>query len=295
MTRAAQQGTLPLLGAHMSVAGGLHLAFARIRAVAGEALQIFTRNQRQWQVAPIAPAEAGLFRETWRQVGPMPVAGHTSYLINLASPREDVAGKSVAALAGELRRCTALSLPFLVMHPGAHLGSGVEAGLARLTGNLDAVFDQVPEAGGVMVLLETTAGQGSSLGGRFAELAAVIVRSRHPERLGVCFDTCHSFAAGYDIRSPAAYAATFAEFDREIGLERLKFFHLNDSLRELGSGVDRHTHIGRGEIGLAGFRLLLNDPRFAGRPMVLETPKGEDLREDRENLAVLRGLLDTRH
>lgn len=283
---------MPLLGAHMSVAGGLHLAFAQIRAVAGEALQIFTRNQRQWQAAAIAPEEARLFQEAWQQAGAMPVASHDSYLINLASPREDIFRKSLACLADELRRCAVLGIPFLVMHPGAHLGSGVQTGLARVAGALDTVFTQVPEAATVMVLLETTAGQGSSLGARFEELAAIIAHSRHPGRLGVCFDTCHAFAAGYDIRSQTAYQETFALFDREIGLKRLKFFHLNDSLRKLGSGVDRHTHIGQGEIGLEGFRLLLNDPRFKGHPMVLETPKGKELREDRENLALLRGLIN---
>ncbi|MGV1100678.1 deoxyribonuclease IV [Thiovibrio sp. JS02] len=282
---------MPLLGAHMSVAGGLHLAFARIREVGGEALQIFTRNQRQWRARPIAPEERRLFLEAWKQCGPLPVASHDSYLINLASPQEETAQKSMAALGDELRRCAALAIPYLVMHPGAHLGSGAEAGISRVAANLDTVFRKAVEADEVMVLLETTAGQGSSLGATFAELAAIIGQSRHADRLGVCFDTCHVFAAGYDLRNAAAYEKTMAEFESQVGLGRLKFFHLNDSLQMLGGRVDRHTHIGAGQIGREGFRLLLNDPRFRNHPMTLETPKGEDLREDKENLALLRGLI----
>ncbi len=282
---------MPRLGAHMSVAGGLHLAFARLRAVGGEALQIFTRNQRQWRAKPIEPEERRLFLEAWEESGRPPVAAHGSYLINLASPAAEVAEKSMLALADELRRCQLLAIPWLVLHPGAHLGSGVEAGLARVAENLDRALRQADGAGEVLVLLETTAGQGSSLGATFAELAAIIAQSRHPERLGVCFDTCHAFAAGYDLRSAAAYAATMREFASHLGLDRLRFFHLNDSLQDWGARVDRHAHIGAGRIGLEGFRCLLTDPRFASHPMTLETPKGEDLREDRENLALLRGLL----
>ncbi|MDH4322472.1 MAG: deoxyribonuclease IV [Desulfobulbaceae bacterium] len=174
------------------------------------------------------------------------------------------------------------------MHPGSHLGEGVEEGLARFSRNLDAVLAN--SDAGVMVLLETTAGQGTNLGSRFEELAAIIGQSRHPDRLGVCFDTCHAFAAGYDLRTPAGYAAVFEDFDRRIGLDRLRFFHLNDSVKGLGSRVDRHAHIGQGEIGSEGFRLLLNDPRFASHPMTLETPKADDLAEDITNLALLRSL-----
>jgi len=281
---------MPLLGAHMSVAGGLHLAFVRIREAGGESLQIFTRNQRQWRARAVSAEERRLFLDAWEECGPMPVAAHNSYLINLASPKEEVREKSIRALADELRRCSALKIPYLVMHPGAHLGSGAEAGISRVAENLDTVFEATAGADEVMVLLENTAGQGSSLGATFAELAAIIGSSRHSKRFGVCLDTCHAFAAGYDIRIEAAYEKTFAEFDKEIGLERLRFFHLNDSLQALGSHVDRHTHIGAGKIGKEGFRLLMNDPRFAEHPMTLETPKGEDLQEDKENLALLRSL-----
>lgn len=282
---------MPLLGAHMSVAGGLHHAFAHIRKVNGEALQIFTRNQRQWRAAPISEAEAAQFRNAWHGCGLMPVASHDSYLINLASPKGEVAEKSVHALADELERCAKLAIPSVVMHPGAHLGAGTAAGLATFTRHLDAAFGAASSATKVMVLLENTAGQGTSLGASFEELAGIISQSAYPDRLGVCYDTCHGFAAGYDIRTAKAYEQTFAEFDRIIGLDRLKFFHLNDAIKGLGSRVDRHTHIGRGEIGRSGFRLLVNDPRFASHPMVLETPKGDDLAEDIENLRLLRSLM----
>ncbi len=282
---------MPYLGAHMSVAGGLHLAFAHLRTVGGEALQIFTRNQRQWRAAPVTPTEAQVFRAAWQEAGHPPIVSHDSYLINLASPKPEVAAKSVQALADELERCAVLGIPSLIMHPGAHLGAGVEAGIALVARNLDAAIERAAKAEGVSVLLENTAGQGTTLGGHFAELAGIIAASRHPARLGACFDTCHAFAAGYDLRTPAAYRQTFAEFEGTIGLRRLKFFHLNDAIKGLGSHLDRHTHIGQGEIGLEGFRLLLNDRRFAHHPMVLETPKAADLVEDIENLRVLRGLL----
>lgn len=275
----------------MSVAGGLHFAFDHLRKVGGEALQIFTRNQRQWRATPISTAEAKAFHAAWQEAGRPPVASHDSYLINLASPKPEVVAKSVQALADELERCAALGIPWVIMHPGAHLGSGVEAGIVLVAKNLDAAFAAATKTEGVMVLLENTAGQGTTLGADFAELAGIIAASRHPQRLGICFDTCHAFAAGHELRTPAAYRKTFAEFDRTIGLDRLKFFHLNDAIKGLGSHLDRHTHIGQGEIGLAGFRLLLNDPRFAHHPMVLETPKDEQLTEDIENLRTLRGLM----
>lgn len=282
---------MPLLGAHMSIAGGHALAFERLAQVGGEALQIFVKNQRQWRTAPLKKEAIAAFRAAWQDHNRLPVAVHDSYLINLAAPDPELAARSVVALADELTRAGLLGIPYLIMHPGAHGGDAVEAGLARFTANLDLALAEAGPANEVMVLLETTAGQGTGLGSRFEELAAVIQASRFTDRLGVCLDTCHLFAAGYDIRTPATYAATFAEFDRVVGLERLHFFHLNDAKKELGSRVDRHEHIGRGKIGREGFRLLLNDPRFAAHPMVLETPKSKDLHEDKANLAVLRGLL----
>ncbi len=281
---------MPLLGAHMSIAGGLHLAFDRIVEVQGEALQIFTRNERQWQIPPLSEDAVSLFHERHRETGAMPVAAHDSYLINLAALDPTTLEKSVAAFAAELQRAELLGIPHLIMHPGSHGGMGVEEGVERFVRNLDRALT-LSECSNVMVLLETTAGQGTSLGSRFEELAAILRASDFRHRLGICFDTCHAFAAGYDLRTPDAYAATFSRFDEIIGLENLKFFHLNDSRKGLGVHVDRHEHIGRGEIGLNAFRLLLNDPHFSGHPMVLETPKGKDMREDRENLAVLRSLM----
>ena len=274
----------------MSVAGGLHLAFDRLQKVAGQALQIFTRNQRQWRAVPVTTEEAALFKAAWIEAGRPPVASHDSYLINLASGKEETVAKSTVALIDELVRCQALAIPYLVMHPGSHLGDGSEAGVGRFVKHLDAVLAG-SDAESVQVLLETTAGQGTNLGSSFEELAAIINQSQYSHRLGICFDTCHAFAAGYDFRTPHGYEQVFNDFDRQIGLDRLKFFHLNDSIKGLGSRVDRHTHIGQGEIGLEAFRLLMNDPRFASLPMALETPKSETLHEDIENLRVLRGLV----
>lgn len=279
---------MPLLGAHESVAGGLHLAFDRLAKVGGSALQIFTRNQRQWNPSPVTDEEQTLFHDAWAECPDIPVASHASYLVNLASGKPDLVKKSITAFIDELKRCEVLNIPMVVMHPGSHGGDGVETGLARFTKNLDLALEGADNE--VMVLLETTAGQGTGLGSRFEELAAIIEGSKYGDKLGVCLDTCHIFAAGYDIRSRECYQKSMAEFDRIVGLERIKFFHLNDSQKGLDCRVDRHEHIGKGEIGLEGFKNILTDPRFSEHPMTLETPKGKDLMEDRENLAVLREL-----
>jgi len=273
----------------MSIAGGLHMAFEHIQAVNGTALQIFTRNQRQWKIVPLAEYDIQLFGVAWEQWGNYPIAAHDSYLINLASPKDEQIDRSRLSFAEELRRIEALNVPYLVTHPGSHLGEGVDAGIERYVTNLDRAI----EASGTekaMVLLETTAGQGTNLGSTFEELAAIIAQSRHPHRLGVCYDTCHTFAAGYDIRTPETYAATFASFEKTIGLDRLKFFHMNDTKNEFDSRKDRHEHIGKGAIGLDGFRNLMQDTRFADIPKVLETPKDKDLKDDVRNLKILRKL-----
>ncbi|QJB55878.1 deoxyribonuclease IV [Pseudodesulfovibrio sp. zrk46] len=277
------------LGAHMSIAGGLHMAFEHIRKVNGTALQIFTRNQRQWKVPPLTDYDIELFTVAREQWGNYPIAAHDSYLINLASPKEEQAERSCLAFANEMRRIEALDVPYLVTHPGSHLGEGVEAGIERYVANLDRAIENAGTKKG-MVLLETTAGQGTNLGSTFEELAAIIERSAHQDRLGVCYDTCHTFAAGYDIRTPEAYAETFESFDKHIGIDRLKFFHLNDTKNEFNSRKDRHEHIGQGEIGLEGFRNLMTDPRFAEIPKTLETPKDRDLKDDIRNLETLREL-----
>ncbi|PKN30983.1 MAG: deoxyribonuclease IV [Deltaproteobacteria bacterium HGW-Deltaproteobacteria-21] len=283
---------MPLLGAHMSISGGLDLAFSRILEIGGEALQIYTRNQRQWRCPALTEEAALRFRERREESGSMPVAAHDAYLINLASADTVTLRQSVSAFADELRRASRLSIPFLIAHPGSHLGTGTSAGIKRFVNHLDRAIT-LAEIQDVTVLLEITAGQGTNLGSSFEEIGSMITLSHFGRLLGVCFDTCHAFAAGYDIRTPETYSATLESFDLAIGLDRIRFFHLNDSKLPLGSRVDRHEHIGKGKIGLECFRLLLNDSRFQSHPMVLETPKGKDLRSDRENLKVLRSLLNS--
>ncbi|WP_310599516.1 deoxyribonuclease IV [Desulfobulbus sp.] len=281
---------MPLLGAHQSIAGGLHLAFDRIERVGGEALQIFTANQRQWRTPPLQPEAVDRFRERWAQSKGMPVAAHASYLINLAGGA-DKAEQSVAGFTEELRRCLQLGIDLVVIHPGSYGGGGVEAGVERAAHRLDLALERSGALDtGLKVLLETTAGQGTSLGSSFEELGWLLAASRFPEHLGICVDTCHIFAAGYDFRTAEGYARTMAQLERHVGLDRILLLHLNDSQKECGSRVDRHEHIGEGCIGREGFRLLLTDPRLAHLPMVLETDKGDDLAEDVENLRLLRTL-----
>jgi deoxyribonuclease-4 len=275
----------------MSIAGGLSQAFARGEHVGCETMQIFTRNERQWNARPLEADEIAAYQAEQDRSGIRPVIVHDSYLINMASPKDDLWHKSLDAFRAELERCAALGIPYLVTHPGAHTGSGEEAGLQRVAAAFNQLFDEGVGAG-VTVLLETTAGQGTALGGRFEHLAHLFELVRHSERFGLCVDTCHIFVAGYDIRTSETYAATFAELDRLVGLEHVKVFHLNDTEKEFGSHSDRHTHIGQGNIGVEGFRLLVNDPRFREVPMILETPKGKDMAEDVENLAVLRSLIE---
>lgn len=286
---ARKQTDTHFLGAHMPVAGGLHKAFERIASVGGTAMQIFTRNQRQWKTPDLDPETIAAFSRAWEEWGPYPVAAHDSYLVNLASPEEELAERSVAAVANELTRLDALRIPWLVTHPGAHKGRSREQGLTAYAANLDRALE-ASRSERAMVLLETTAGAGTVLGGSFGELGAIIGLSRHPERLGVCLDTCHAFTAGYDLRTPEAYEQTMAELDREVGLSRVRLLHLNDSKHPLGSHKDRHEHIGRGELGDGAFRRLLQDPRWSATPMVLETPKEKDLKADKRNLARLRRL-----
>ena len=232
--------------------------------------------------------EVKLFRDTLRDSGLRFATAHDSYLINLASPDPALYRRSVEAFTVEVQGAEQLGLSYLVMHPGALMGAAEEEGLTRVIRVLDEVHTRCPGYG-VQVLVETTAGQGTTLGWRFEHLAAVLSRVAAPERLGVCFDTCHVFAAGYPLAPQTDYKATMAEFDRTVGLDKLKMFHINDSLKPLGSRVDRHAHIGRGQLGLEPFRLLVNDPRFEDRPMILETPKEEDDHDDMDavNLGVL--------
>ncbi|NLD42943.1 MAG: deoxyribonuclease IV [Chloroflexi bacterium] len=278
----------PLLGAHMSIAGGPANALLRGRSIDCDAIQMFTRNANRWDSRDLTDKEIAAFHEAREATGLAHVVAHSSYLINLGSPDEALWARSQGALATELERCRLLGIAHYVLHPGAHMGAGEEAGLQRIADGLTATLAAFGD--GVTILLENTAGQGTALGYSFEQLRWLL-ENGPAERLGICFDTAHALAAGYDLRDAAGYAATWDAFDRTIGLERLAAIHLNDSKRDLGSRVDRHTHIGEGALGLEPFRLLVNDVRLRHIPMLLETPKNEDLAEDIMNLATLRSLV----
>lgn len=278
------------LGAHMSIAGGVFNAPVRGKSVGCDTIQIFVKNANRWVGKVITDEEVEQFRQAREETGIDPVFSHNSYLINLASPDDALYQKSIGAMLDELERSERLGLPFLVIHPGAHVGSGEDAGLKRIASGINTLL-QKTKGYEVKVALETTAGMKSSLGCKFEHLATLIEAIKDKNRVCVCYDTCHTFAAGYDLRTKKAYEATFKEFDKVVGLNRLCAFHLNDSVKELGSNIDRHAHIGQGYIGESGFRLLMNDDRFEKIPMVLETPKGPDMKEDVMNLKVLRGLI----
>jgi deoxyribonuclease-4 len=288
------------LGAHESIAGGLVNAFDRGHTATCETIQIFTKSNRQWRAKPLSDEDIVAWRERMKAEetsareeagGIFPVVAHTSYLINIASPKEETWVKSCDALKIEVERCEALGIRYLALHPGSHLKAGEEAGLTNVARALSWLHAETPgfEA---MVCLEGMAGQGTNLGRTFEELAWVLDHTAEGERLGVCLDSCHLYAAGFDVRTPEGYAETMDAFDRTVGLERLKMVHLNDSINELGSRRDRHTHIGEGTIGLEGFRNFVNDARLADLPGVLETDKSNDLHEDIENLVRLRSLIE---
>ena len=290
---AAQAG--PRLGAHMSTAGGLPRALDRAVATGCAAIQIFSKSSSQWRGRPLQAEETSHFRQRAVETGIGPNVAHASYLINLASPDAALRQRSVDALLDEMQRADALGLSGVVLHPGAYTTSNAEAGLARISDGIQEVFSrQTP--GSAQLLLEHTAGQGTVLGYRFEHLRSVFDALDDSSRLGVCLDTCHLVAAGYDIISEEGYARVFDEFDAVVGLGRLRVFHLNDSKKPLGSRVDRHTHIGQGCIGVEPFARLLHDDRFQGLPMLLETPKADTRSPssiepdpmDLQNLAVLR-------
>jgi deoxyribonuclease-4 len=278
-------------GAHMSIAGGIHLAPERGVKVGCGVIQLFTQNSNQWRGKPISDSEALLFRERWCESGLQEIVSHDIYLINLASAPGEIREKSLVAFREEMERCSRLGITKIVMHPGAHLGEGEEMGTNRICEAFNQLFEQVPEYTG-KILLETTAGQGSNIGYRFEHLRNILQSTAFSERFAVCYDTCHTFAAGYDITTSEGYKKTFAEFDRVIGLDRLECFHMNDSKKGLNSHVDRHEHIGRGAMGLEGFLSLVNDLRFSKIPKIIETPKGEDDEMDAVNLKVLRDLIN---
>src|SRR5438309_6046851 len=278
-----------LLGAHMSIRGGLSMAIERARSIRCTAMQMFVKNNMQWFACPLRREEIRAFLNHVQRGELLSVFGHANYLINLAATNPLFHTNSIRALAEELVRADQLELPFLVLHPGAHLGAGEEAGLKKIADSVDEVFWEIPEVK-TKIALEITAGQGSCIGHRFEHLAHIIANVREPERFGVCLDTAHLFAAGYEIGSESGVRKTFHEFDRVIGPDRLVAIHVNDSKTGRGSRVDRHEHIGKGRIGLDAFRFIMRSPRFCKIPKVLETPKRKDLAEDVINLKTLRQL-----
>src|SRR5439155_25869625 len=279
-----------LMGAHMSIRGGVSMAIERARSIRCTAMQIFVKNNMQWFARPLRSEEIRAFLDHVQRGELSSIFGHANYLINLAATNPQFHANSIRALSEELTRADQLEIPFIVLHPGAHLGAGEEAGLEKIIVSIDKIFAGLPKIK-TRIALETTAGQGSCLGEKFEHLACIISRVRKPERLCVCLNTAHVFAAGYEITNEKSTRRMFAEFDRVIGLDLLVALHLNDSKTARGSRVDRHEHIGKGQIGLEAFRFIMRDRRFRKIPKVLETPKGKELAEDVETLRILRDLI----
>ncbi len=287
---------MPILGAHQSIAGGYYRAVELAAECGCDCVQLFSKNNNQWRAKALTDDDTSKFQAALAKHGILHSLVHDSYLINLAAPDEELWWKSVEAYAVELLRAEHLGIPYVVTHPGSFTTSSEEVGLRRIIAALDEVHDKVGNVK-VCTLLENTAGQGSALGWRFEHLATILQGVKQAKRFGVCIDTCHVFAAGYPISTPKDFDATIKALDKIVGLKLVKAIHLNDSKKDLGSRVDRHEHIGRGKIGMKGFRLLLNDPRFANVPMYLETPKEDEdgkpngIALDKMNLATLRGLI----
>ncbi len=280
---------MPLLGAHVSISGGIHKAPKRGRDLGCDVIQVFSKNQMQWKAKPLTEEETEEFKKNIKKYDIKDVVIHTSYLINIGSPDEEKLKKSQDALIDEFYRASQLDIPYVVLHPGSHMGKGEEVGLSIIKDSINYIFDITKDLK-TMLLLETTAGQGSNLGYRFEQIAYLIENTKDKERIGVCLDTCHIFAAGYDIRTKEAYDNTMKAFDDIIGLSKLRAIHLNDSKNDLGTRKDRHEHIGKGYIGLDGFKFIVNDERLQNIPMILETPGGD--KYYKENLELLRSLIE---
>ena len=279
-----------LLGAHMSTTGGLHTALERGASIGCTAIQIFTRNSNQWRSKPLTEAEIATYKSAQVKARIQHVVTHASYLINLCSTNKQTAHLSRVAFIDELRRCDALGIRSLIFHPGSHTGAGEETGLRAIADALNRAHEETPECK-TMSTLESTAGQGTNLGHRFEQLATIIELVKAPERMAVCIDTCHLFAAGYPIHTEEGWGNTMDEFHRILGIQRIIAVHVNDSMKGFGSRLDRHEHIGKGEIGLTAFRMLMNDRRFDSVPKILETEKDEEMKEDVENMATLSSLI----
>jgi deoxyribonuclease-4 len=279
-----------LLGAHMSVSGGVHTAVDRATSIGCTALQVFTKNNNQWHGKPLDSSDIQSYKRKIADARIAPVVAHDSYLINLCAVNPEILKKSREAFIDELQRCEQLGIQLLNFHPGAHGGAGESDGIKKIIESLNIAHENT-KGFRVLSVVETTAGQGTAVGYKLEHLAEIIRGVDVPQRMAVCIDTCHIFAAGYNIGTEEGYEKTFQEFDEIVGLNRIAAFHVNDSKKGLGSHVDRHEHIGKGTIGLTGFGLLMNDQRFAAIPKILETPKSEDLHEDVENMNVLKGLI----
>ncbi|HQJ56632.1 MAG TPA: deoxyribonuclease IV [Caldisericia bacterium] len=279
-----------LLGAHVSIAGGVKNAPLNGEKIGCEVIQIFTKNQRQWYAKPYEKEEIEEYFNNLNKVKIKKVVAHTSYLINLASPTEEIFEKSINALIDDLERCNSLKIPFTIIHPGSHLGEGVNKGIERIVIGIERVFEKVKKGG---IALETVAGQGSNIGFEFEQLEKIIESVKEKNRIFVCFDTAHTFEAGYDIKTQNGFKKVLDEFDKIIGIEKLCAFHLNDSKTPLGSNVDRHENIGKGFLGLEPFKFLVNNKEFKNHPMILETPGGDDMYiEDLKTLNLLKSLVD---
>lgn len=283
---------MSLLGAHMSISGGYYKAVDAAAALGMQTVQLFTKNNNQWKAKPILPEESKRFAESLDQGNIVHPLSHASYLINLASPDDELWNKSIDAMLVELQRADALGIPYVVVHPGSFTTSSIEAGIERLSVALDKLHAATKDVKAIC-LLENTAGQGSNLGSQFEELAAMIAGCKEPERVGVCFDTCHALAAGYPQGTPSDFADTWQKFRQTVGIEKLKAIHVNDSKKGLGSRVDRHEHIGLGHLGESSFKLLMQDKDLLKVPMYLETPKDQNGDEpwDVTNLRLLRSFL----
>lgn len=284
----------PLIGTHVSVAGGLHTAFARATQAGCATMQIFVKNANTWNARPLTDADIASYKTAAGGATVAPVIAHAAYLINLCAITPETLAKSIAGFEDELRRCEALGVMGLVVHPGAHMGEGEEAGIRKIAESLNVIHDRT-RGFRTFTLLEVTAGQGTTVGYRLEHLRDIIGGLVEPSRAGICLDTCHAFAAGYDLRNDEGWERLMTDIVATVGLEQLKAIHVNDSRKEFGSRRDRHEHIGKGAIGLEGFRFLMNDPRLDAIPKILETDKSEDMHEDVENLNVLRSLIRGPH
>ncbi len=282
-----------LLGAHMSIAGGLEQAIIRGDSIGCTAIQIFTKSNRQWHAKEITTDDALLFQTTFKNSGIKYIAAHASYLINIGAPNHEINHKSLKSLITELQRCELLQIPYLILHPGNGLGTPEAECLKLIAQNINSALGST--TGKTSLLLENTAGQGRNTGYKFEQLATIISQIKDQSRIGICFDTCHAYAAGYDLSTTEGYEKTWAEFRKHLGYKLLKFIHVNDSKQALDSRVDRHEHIGAGKIGKLGFKLLFNDPHLFDIPKVLETPQTQELVDDVHNMQIIVNLLETKH